>query len=128
MSISLELMPQSHGIPTTYDGLTQSARAKRSQQQSASRRKRLRQYPEDDPMGTPDSKKDFQQGKVMEGISGGGGGGGLPDTPPTFCFSAKGRQLVQVVVSPYKCPTFMLSMAVVLLVVHCTASTATDER
>ena len=62
MSISLELMAQSRGLPTTYDGLTQSARAKRSQQQSASRRKRLRQDPEDDPMGPPDSKKAFQQG------------------------------------------------------------------
>ena len=122
MSISLELMPQSHGIPTTYDGLTQSARAKRSQQQSASRRKRLRQYPEDDPMGTPDSKKDFQQGKVMEGISGRGLGGGFPDAPPSFCFSTKEWQLVQVVVSPYKCSTFVLSIAVLLLVV------ATDER
>ena len=42
---------------------------------------------------------------------------GFPDTPPTFCFSAKGGQLVQVMVSPYTCPTFVLSMAVVLLVV-----------
>ena len=67
-------------------------------------------------MGTPDSKKDFQQGKVMEGVSG-RGGGGVPDVPPTFCFSAKERQLVQVVLSPYKCPTFVLSVAVVLLVV-----------
>ena len=52
--------------------------------------------------------------KVTEGVS---GQGGFPDTPPTFCFSAKERQLVQVVVSPYMYPTFVLSMAVVLLVV-----------
>ena len=44
-------------------------------------------------------------GKVTEGGSGRGG----PDTPP---FSAKERQLVQVVVSPYTCPTFVLSVAV----------------
>ena len=62
MSITLELMAQSCGLSTTYDGLSQSARAKRAQQQSASRRKRLRQDPEDDPMGPPDSTKDFQQG------------------------------------------------------------------
>ena len=62
MSTSLELMAQSRGLPTTYDDLTHSAREKRSQQQSASRRKRLCQDPEDDPMGPPDSKKAFQQG------------------------------------------------------------------
>ena len=37
--------------------------------------------------------------------------------PPTFCFSAKEGQLVQVMVSSYTCPTFVLSVAVVLLVV-----------
>ena len=37
--------------------------------------------------------------------------------PPTFCFLAKEWQLVYVVVSPYKCLTFVLSVAVVLLVV-----------
>ena len=46
-----------------------------------------------------------------------GGGGGVPDTLPTFCFSAKEGQLVQVMVSPCTCPTFVLSVAVVLLVV-----------
>ena len=40
---------------------------------------------------------------------------GVPDTPPTFCFSAKEGQLVQVMVSSYTCPTFVLSVAVVLL-------------
>ena len=39
-----------------------------------------------------------------------------PDMPPTFCFSAKG-QLVQVMASSYTWPTFVLSVAVVLLVV-----------
>ena len=48
--------------------------------------------------------------KVMEGV---------PDMLPTFCFSEKERQLVQVVVSPYTYPTFMLSVAAVLLVVSC---------
>lgn len=62
MSTSLELMAQSRGLPTTYDDLTESARVKRSRQQSASRRKRLRQDPEDNPEGPPDSKKAFQQG------------------------------------------------------------------
>ena len=46
-------------------------------------------------------------------------GGEFPDTPPIFCFSAKERQLVQVVVSSYTYPTFVLSVAVVLLVVSC---------
>ena len=53
--------------------------------------------------------------KVTEGVSGWGG----PDMPPTFCFSAKERRLVQVVVSPYTYPTFVLSVAAVLLVVSC---------
>ena len=48
--------------------------------------------------------------KVTEGV-------GFPDTLPTFCFSAKEGQLVQVMVSSYTCPTFVLSVAVVLLVV-----------
>ena len=41
----------------------------------------------------------------------------VPDTPPTFCFSAKEGQLVQVMVRSYTCPTFVLSVTVVLLVV-----------
>ena len=67
------------------------------------------------------SEHSLSQYKVMEGVpnGGGGGGGGVPDMPPTFCFSAKERQLVQVVVSPYTYPTFMLSVAIVLLVVSC---------
>ena len=53
--------------------------------------------------------------KVTEGVSGWGG----PDMPPTFCFSAKERRLVQVVASLYTYPTFVLSVAGVLLVVRC---------
>ena len=41
-----------------------------------------------------------QNVKVTEGVSG------------HVCFSAKERQLVQVAVSPYTCPTFVLSVAV----------------
>jgi len=55
-------------------------------------------------------------GKVKEGVP---DGVGFPDTPPTFRFSAKEQQLVQVVVSPYTYPTFVLSVAAVLLVVSC---------
>ena len=62
--------------------------------------------------------------KVMEGASGrGGGGGGGGEGFRTHrrlsTFAAKERQLVQVVVSPYTYPTFVLSVAVVLLVVSC---------
>ena len=56
------------------------------------------------------SEHSLSQYKVTEGV---------PDMPLTFCFSEKERQLVQVVVSPYTYPTFMLSVAVVLLVVSC---------
>ena len=52
--------------------------------------------------------------KVMEGVSGRGG-----TSCCSFYFSAKEQQLVQVVVSPYKYPTFVLSVATVLLVVSC---------
>ena len=62
MSTSLELMAQSRGLSTTYDDLSECAQEKRSRQQSASQRKRLRQDPEDDPKGPPDSRKAFQQG------------------------------------------------------------------
>ena len=57
--------------------------------------------------------------KVTEGVSerGAGGGGGFRTRRRLSCFLAKERQLVQVVVSPYTYPTFVLSVAVVLLVV-----------
>ena len=49
---------------------------------------------------------DSKDGKVTEGVSGPRGVSGY------VCFSAKERQLVQVAVSPYTCPTFVLSVAV----------------
>ena len=48
--------------------------------------------------------------KVTEGVSG---------HTADFLLFSKERQLVQVVVSPYTYPTFVLSVAVVLLVVSC---------
>ena len=48
--------------------------------------------------------------KVTEGVS------GVSGHAADFLLFAKERQLVQVVVSPYTYPTFVLSVAVVLLV------------
>ena len=60
MSTTLELMAQSRGLTTTYENLTESGREKRLQQQSASRRKRIREISNDDAEGPPDTKSHCQ--------------------------------------------------------------------
>ena len=63
MSKSLQVMARRRGLPTTYDDLSQSARAQRSAKQNEARRKRYRQ--EDDADGPPDTKKKFNAGGLI---------------------------------------------------------------
>ena len=59
MAKGLEVMARRQGLSTSYADIFESGRAKRSDQQSISRKKRVAS---DDPEGPPDTKMKFQSG------------------------------------------------------------------
>ena len=59
MAKALEVMARRQGLSTSYDDISESGRAKRSDHQNISRKKRVAS---DDPEGPPDTKMKFQSG------------------------------------------------------------------